>query len=242
MLPCPADADPALFFPLTSPLQSLVWAPGACSMIQVSAVLTRAYTSGNFSQSPQLDTPRIENLQSEDFWLFVYNIGYFSAPCILPDKHRPPGVPSAGAPCPLVPCADVGLGDIKPLLPLVPGLLALVVADDGHVGHPESLRGAAIVRVVLEPPPSDDGLVAGVVLDRIDGWKADGLDLVAKRDGLGEGQYGIVPAHVVGGDHKVWVDNNLGHGDKLVLVVHPAVVTQGHANNTWGLQQTLMRT
>ena len=58
---CP---DPALFTTLTSLLapQLLCWAPGACSMIQASAVVTRAYTSGNFSQSPQLDTPRMENL------------------------------------------------------------------------------------------------------------------------------------------------------------------------------------
>ena len=48
--------------------QSLCWAPGACSLIQSSAVVTRAYTSGNFSQSPQLDTPRIENLDKEDVY------------------------------------------------------------------------------------------------------------------------------------------------------------------------------
>ena len=136
----------------------------------------------------------------------------------------------------MVPGADILLGYIEPLLPLVPGHLALCVADDGHISHPQSLGWPAVVRVVLEPPASDGGLEAGVVLEGA-GGQTDGLDLVAELDRLGEGQHGIVPAHVVGSYHELWVDDNLGHSDKLVLFVHPALVTYRHANNTWSLQQ-----
>ena len=91
------------------------------------------------------------------------------------------------------------------------------------------------VTAYLDAPAGDGPELARVVPRAPGGGQADRLHLVTQVDGPGEGEDGVVPAHVGVGHHEVRVQHDPGDGDKLELSVRPAVVAQGHADGARGL-------